>query len=190
VAALAETDRATGLDIELIAEIAEYFKEIKDELRCVLNPISEQIDTNVLIYQIPGGMLSNFVSQLKEQNALDKYNDVLKEVPRVRAELGYPPLVTPTSQIVGTQAVLNVLMGERYKVIPKEVKDYAVGVMAGPPQKIDSDIMVKLIQDEEPITCRPADCLNHEYEKMKAQHGNLDWLRRKRMFLLISYILL
>ncbi len=187
VAALAETERATGLDLELIVEVAEYFKEIKNELRCVLNPISEQIDTNVLIYQIPGGMLSNLVSQLKEQNALDKYDDVLKEMPRVRAELGYPPLVTPTSQIVGTQAVLNVLMGERYKVIPKEVKDYARGLYGRPPHKIDADVMVKLIQDEEPITCRPADLLEPEYEKMKAQAEKLGLVKKEEDIL--TYIL-
>ena len=187
VAALEETERATGLDIELITEVAEYFKKIKDELRCVLSPISEQIDTNVLVYQIPGGMLSNLVSQLKEQNALDKYGDVLQEMPRVRAELGYPPLVTPTSQIVGTQAVLNVLMGERYKVIPKEVKDYARGLYGRPPHKIDEDILVKLIQDEEPITCRPADLLEPEYEKMKAQAEKLGLVKKEEDIL--TYIL-
>lgn len=187
VAALADTERATGLDLELITEIAEYFKKIKDELRCVLNPISEQIDTTILLAQVPGGMLSNLVSQLNEQNALDKYKAVLEEIPKVRAELGYPPLVTPTSQIIGTQAVLNVLMGERYKVVPKEVKDYARGLYGKPPTKIHEDILVKLIQDDEPITCRPADLLEPEYEKMKLQGQNLGLIKKEEDVL--TYIL-
>ncbi|WMW25553.1 sodium-extruding oxaloacetate decarboxylase subunit alpha [Methanolobus sediminis] len=179
VASLAETGRATGLDLGLISEISQYFKELKEEYRCILNPISEQIDTNVLLYQIPGGMLSNLVSQLKEQNALDKYEDVLKEMPLVRAELGYPPLVTPTSQIVGTQAVLNVLMGERYKVIPKEVKDYVRGLYGRPPQKISDEIIAKIIGDEEPITCRPADLIAPEYEKAKKEAEEMGIVKKE-----------
>lgn len=169
VAALARTKYDTGLDLELLAEPSRYFKEIKEEYRGILDPISEQIDTNVLLYQIPGGMLSNLVSQLKEQNALDKYGAVLEEMPRVREELGYPPLVTPTSQIVGTQAVLNVLMGERYKVIPKEVKDYVRGLYGRSPAPISSEMIAKIIGDEEPITCRPADLLEPEYENLKKE---------------------
>jgi pyruvate carboxylase subunit B len=187
IAALAETKRATGLDLELISEIVAYFKEMKEEYRCILSPISEQIDTNVLLYQIPGGMLSNLVSQLKEQNALDKYKEVLAEMPKVRADLGYPPLVTPTSQIVGTQAVLNVLMGERYKVIPKEVKDYVRGLYGRPPQKIDDAIVGKIIGDEEPISCRPADLLEPEYEKMKAEAEKLGLVKKEEDIL--TYIL-
>jgi pyruvate carboxylase subunit B len=187
VAALADTKRATGLDMELLAEVASYFKDLKEEYRCILNPISEQIDTNVLLYQIPGGMLSNLVSQLKEQNALDRYNDVLAEMPKVRAELGYPPLVTPTSQIVGTQAVLNVIMGERYKVIPKEVKDYVRGLYGRPPQKISDEIVAQIIGDEEPITCRPADLLEPEYEKMKAEAEELGLVKKEEDIL--TYIL-
>jgi pyruvate carboxylase subunit B len=187
IAALAETKRATGLDLELISEIVAYFKEMKEEYRCILNPISEQIDTNVLLYQIPGGMLSNLVSQLQEQNALDKYKEVLAEMPKVRADLGYPPLVTPTSQIVGTQAVLNVLMGERYKVIPKEVKDYVRGLYGRPPQKIDAAIVGKIIGDEEPISCRPADLLEPEYEKMKAEAEKLGLVKKEEDIL--TYIL-
>jgi len=187
IAALAETKRATGLDLELISEIVAYFKEMKEEYRCILNPISEQIDTNVLLYQIPGGMLSNLVSQLQEQNALDKYKEVLAEMPKVRADLGYPPLVTPTSQIVGTQAVLNVLMGERYKVIPKEVKDYVRGLYGRPPQKIDDAIVGKIIGDEEPISCRPADLLEPEYEKMKAEAEKLGLVKKEEDIL--TYIL-
>ncbi|WP_342304459.1 sodium-extruding oxaloacetate decarboxylase subunit alpha [Methanolobus sp. ZRKC5] len=187
VAALAETKRATGLDLELISEISQHFKEIKEHYRCILDPISEQIDTNVLLYQIPGGMLSNLVSQLKEQNALDKFDEVLKEMPLVRAELGYPPLVTPTSQIVGTQAVLNVLMGERYKVIPKEVKDYVRGLYGRPPQKISDEIIAKIIGDEEPITCRPADLLKPEYEKMKKEAEEMGIIKKEEDIL--TYIL-
>lgn len=187
VAALADTNRSTGLDLELITEIAHYFKKIKDELRCVLDPISEQIDTSILTSQVPGGMLSNLVSQLKEQNALDKYNDVLEEMPRVRADLGYPPLVTPTSQIVGTQAVLNVLMGERYKVVPKEVKDYVKGLYGRPPGKIDEAILAKIIHDEKPIVCRPADLIEPEYEIMKKQANELGLVKKEEDIL--TYIL-
>jgi pyruvate carboxylase subunit B len=169
VAALKGTPYDTGLDLGAFEEVVAYFKDLKDKYRGILDPISEQIDTNVLIYQIPGGMLSNLVSQLKEQNALDKYNAVLSEMPKVREELGYPPLVTPTSQIVGTQAVLNVLMGERYKVIPKEVKDYVRGLYGRSPAPISPEIVGKIIGDEEPIHCRPADLLKPEYEKRKKE---------------------
>ncbi len=169
IAALKGTPYDTGLDLGIFEEVVAYFKGLREKYRGILDPISEQIDTNVLIYQIPGGMLSNLVSQLKEQNALDKYGAVLKEMPRVREELGYPPLVTPTSQIVGTQAVLNVLMGERYKVIPKEVKDYVRGLYGRSPAPLSPEIIGKIIGDEEPIHCRPADLLKPEYEKRKKE---------------------
>jgi len=166
VAALKGTPYDTGLDLFLLTEIKKYFEDLKEKYRGILDPISERIDTNVLKYQIPGGMLSNLVSQLKEQNALDKYNDVLAEMPRVREELGYPPLVTPTSQIVGTQAVLNVLMGERYKVVPKEVKDYVKGLYGRTPAPISKEIITKILGNEQPITCRPADLLAPELDKV------------------------
>jgi pyruvate carboxylase subunit B len=169
VAALKNTRFDTGLDLKMLGEAAAYFKKIKAEYKGILDPISEQVDTNVLVYQIPGGMLSNLVSQLKEQNALDKYDEVLEEMPRVRAELGYPPLVTPTSQIVGTQAVLNVLMGERYKVIPREVKDYVRGFYGRSPAPISEEIITTIIGTERPITVRPADLLKPEYEKIKKE---------------------
>lgn len=169
VAALKGTPYDTGLDLGAFEAVVDYFKSLKEKYTGILDPISEQIDTNVLIYQIPGGMLSNLVSQLKEQNALDKYAAVLDEMPKVRAELGYPPLVTPTSQIVGTQAVLNVLMGERYKVIPKEVKDYIRGLYGRSPAPISPEIIFKIIGDEEPIHCRPADLLKPEFEKRKKE---------------------
>jgi pyruvate carboxylase subunit B len=169
VAALQRTKYDTGLDLGLFTEVTKYFKDLKEEFRGILDPISEQVDANVLLYQIPGGMLSNLVSQLKEQNALDKYEAVLEEMPKVREELGYPPLVTPTSQIVGTQAVLNVLMGERYKVVPNEVKDYVRGFYGRSPAPISSEMIAKIIGDEVPITVRPADLLKPEYESLKKE---------------------
>ncbi|MCM1985862.1 sodium-extruding oxaloacetate decarboxylase subunit alpha [Methanococcoides seepicolus] len=169
VAALQRTKYDTDLDLGLFTEVTKYFKDLKEEFRGILDPISEQVDANVLLYQIPGGMLSNLVSQLKEQNALDKYEAVLEEMPKVREELGYPPLVTPTSQIVGTQAVLNVLMDERYKVVPNEVKDYVRGFYGRSPAPISSEMIAKIIGDEVPITCRPADLLKPEYESLKKE---------------------
>jgi pyruvate carboxylase subunit B len=166
VAALRGTPYDTGLDLILLTEIKKYFEDIKEKYRGILDPISERIDTNVLKYQIPGGMLSNLVSQLKEQNALGKYEAVLAEMPRVREELGYPPLVTPTSQIVGTQAVLNVLMGERYKVIPKEVKDYVKGLYGRTPAPVSKEIVQKVLGNEKQIKCRPADLLPPELDKV------------------------
>ena len=126
------------------------------------------MDIATLLYQVPGGMLSNLVSQLKNANAEDKYDEVLKEIPRVRADLGYPPLVTPSSQIVGTQAVLNVLMGERYKMVPKETKDIVRGMYGKTPVQISDEIRQKIIGDEKPITCRPADLLKPELPKVEA----------------------
>lgn len=165
VGALKGTDYDTGLDVALLTEIAAHFWKVKEKYKAILDPIAERIDTNVLVHQIPGGMLSNLVSQLKEQKAMDKYDEVLKETARVRKDLGYPPLVTPTSQIVGTQAVFNVVLGERYKMISKEVKDYIRGLYGRPPAPIDPEVRKKAIGDEKPITCRPADLLSPEYEK-------------------------
>jgi pyruvate carboxylase subunit B len=162
VGALLGTKYDTHLDLKLLAEIAEYFWKVKEKYGGVIDPIAERIDVNVLVYQIPGGMLSNLVSQLKQQNAMDKYDAVLKEVPVVRRELGYPPLVTPTSQIVGTQAVFNVVLGERYKVIPKEVKDYVKGLYGKAPGPIDPAVQKKVIGDEKPVTARPGDLLAPE----------------------------
>ena len=164
VAGLDGTPYDTGLDIALLTEIKEYFDGVKEKYRSILDPVSEKIDTSVLIHQIPGGMLSNLVSQLKEQNAMDRYDDVLKEMPKVREDLGYPPLVTPTSQIVGTQAVLNVLMGERYKVIPKEVRDYVRGIYGKPPAPINKQLLARVLGDDVAVTCRPADLLPPELE--------------------------
>jgi pyruvate carboxylase subunit B len=167
VASLQGTPYDTGLDLELLTEIKRYFEKIMEIYSPVFNPIAARIDTNVLVYQVPGGMLSNLVSQLVEQNAMDKYEEVLVEIPKVRKDLGYPPLVTPTSQIVGTQAVLNVITGDRYKMVPKEVKDYVKGLYGKSPAMIDPKVRLKVLCDEEPITVRPADLLAPEYENAK-----------------------
>ena len=167
VASLQGTPYDTGLDLELLTEIKRYFEKIMEIYAPVFNPIAARIDTNVLVYQVPGGMLSNLVSQLVEQKAMDKYEEVLVEIPKVRKDLGYPPLVTPTSQIVGTQAVLNVITGDRYKMVPKEVKDYVKGLYGKSPAMIDPKVRLKVLCDEEPITVRPADLLAPEYENAK-----------------------
>jgi len=179
VAALKETPYDTGLDLKLLTQIKKYFEEIRKKYSGILDPITERVDTDVLLYQIPGGMLSNFVSQLKQQNALDRYEDVLAEVPRVRKDLGYPPLVTPTSQIVGIQAVMNVLGKERYKNPSKEVKDYVKGFYGRPPAPIDSEIAHKIIGDEEPITCRPADLLEPELDKFRKEGEEMGIIKKE-----------
>jgi len=164
--------RDTGLDLNLLAQIAEYFAETRKKYAKFEGGVSG-VDVRVLQYQIPGGMISNLVAQLREQNALDRYEEVLAEVPRVRAELGYPPLVTPTSQIVGTQATLNVLLGERYKLVPEEVKAYVRGFYGRPPAPVDEQVRRLALGDEQPIDCRPADLLEPGYEKATAEIGDL-----------------
>lgn len=179
VAGVKGTQWDTGLDLVRLIEIKKYFEEIKEKYRGILDPISEKTDTSVLVYQVPGGMLSNLVSQLKEQNAMDKFDDVLIEMPRVREDLGYPPLVTPTSQIVGTQAVMNVLMGERYKVIPKEVKEYVRGMYGRSPAPIDKAIMDTVLGDEKPITCRPADLIEPELARLEEEARELGLVEKE-----------
>jgi pyruvate carboxylase subunit B len=179
VAALKNTPYDTGLDLKLLTHIKKYFEEIRKKYSSLIDPIAEKVDTDVLIYQIPGGMLSNFVSQLKQQNALDKYDEVLEEVPKVRKELGYPPLVTPTSQIVGIMAVMNVLSGERYKNVSTEVKEYIKGYYGRPPAPIDKEIAKKVIGDEKPITIRPADLLEPEFEKYKEEGEKLGIIKKE-----------
>jgi pyruvate carboxylase subunit B len=170
VAALKGTKFDTKLDMELLNEIRDYFDKIREKYKYLINPISERVDTRILLYQVPGGMLSNLVSQLKEQGALDKFEEVLKEIPNVRKDLGYPPLVTPSSQIVGTQAVMNVLTEERYKIITNEVANYVKGLYGKPPAPISKELVKRVLQDgEKPITCRPADLLKPEYEKVKEE---------------------
>ncbi len=172
VAMLAGTDRDTGLDLNLLAQIAAYFGEVRKKYARFESGM-KAADVRVLQYQIPGGMLSNLVSQLRGQNAEDKYEEVLAEVPRVRAELGYPPLVTPSSQIVGTQATLNVVLGERYKIIPEEVRQYIRNYYGRPPAPVDPEIQRLAIGDEKPIDRRPADLIPPGMEKAREEIGDL-----------------
>ncbi|QOX65635.1 oxaloacetate decarboxylase subunit alpha [Anoxybacterium hadale] len=161
------TEYDTGLNMDLLNQAAEYFRPIREKYIAsgLLDPKLMGVDINTLIYQVPGGMLSNLVSQLKQSNAMDKFEEVLKEVPRVREDLGYPPLVTPTSQIVGTQAVLNIVTGERYKMVPNEVKQLVKGMYGKTTVPIKDEIVKKIIGDEEVVTCRPADLIEPELEK-------------------------
>lgn len=165
VAALKDTPYDTGLDLSLLSDIADHFREVRKKYKKFESEFTA-INTKTLVVQIPGGMISNLANQLREQNALDKMNDVFAEIPRVRKDMGYPPLVTPTSQVVGTQATLNVLMGERYKVITSETRNYFKGLYGRPPGPIDEDARKKAIGDEKPITCRPADLLEPELDKL------------------------
>ena len=178
IAGLVGTPYATELDLKLLSEIKKYFEGIRKKYSSLIDPISEKVDTDVLLYQIPGGMLSNLVSQLKEQNALDRYEEVLKEMPRVREELGYPPLVTPTSQIVGIQAVMNVLSGERYKNVTKEVKEYIKGYYGRPPAPINKKIAMKIIGNAEIIDTRPADLLKPELENFRAEGEKMGIIKK------------
>ena len=161
----------TGFDQQLLAEIADYFRPMRDEAldTGLLNPKNLGVNIKTLLYQVPGGMLSNLTSQLKEQHAEDKFYEVLEEVPRVRKDLGEPPLVTPSSQIVGTQAVFNVIMGERYKVVTKETKDVLSGKYGATARPFNPEVQKKCIGDIEPITCRPADLLEDELDKLESE---------------------
>ena len=171
VATLKGTERDTGLDLNKLSDAAAHFRGVAQALkeRGSLDPKVLQVDTNTLLYQVPGGMLSNLISQLKQANAEDKYYDVLAEVPRVREDFGYPPLVTPTSQIVGTQAVLNVLSGERYKMVTKESKGLLRGEYGQLPAPVNEEVRKKAIGDDEVITCRPADLLQPELDKYREE---------------------
>ena len=169
VAALKGTPCDPGFDMDLLNEIAGYFRELRekyyDPLK-LINPKSEKVDPSIIIHQIPGGMFSNLLEQLREQNALGRLKEVLEEVPKVRKELGYPPLVTPTSQLVGIQAVFNVLSGKRYSIVPKEVKEYVKGLYGKPPAPINEEVKKKAIGKEKHITCRPADLLESVLDKI------------------------
>lgn len=172
---LKESGYDLPIEVEKLEEIAEYFKPIRD--RYVESGVFDrkmlETEPKTLLYQVPGGMLSNLYSQLKQANAVDKYELVLKEVPKVREDLGFPPLVTPLSQMVGTQASFNVLMNERYKVIPKEIKDYVHGKYGESPGPVDSDIQHKIIGDDPVMTERPADFIEAEMPKLKEELGEL-----------------
>ena len=171
VAALAGTEYDTGLDIKKISEISAYFRPIREKYvkDGLLDARTMCPDINALIYQIPGGMLSNLISQLKQAGAMDKFDAVLEEVPRVRADLGYPPLVTPTSQIVGSQAVLNVLSGERYKIVTNEVKGVAAGEYGRTPAPIDPGFQKRILGDKPVIDCRPADLLEDRLPQLRTE---------------------
>jgi pyruvate/oxaloacetate carboxyltransferase len=159
VAALKGTPRDTGLDLTALNRVADYFYDVRRKYAEFESPVNNQIKTDVLVSQIPGGMLSNLVAQLRQQNAEDKLEAVLAEMPQVRKDLGYPPLVTPTSQICGSQAALNVMTGKRYSVVATETKNYVMGLYGEPPGPISDEIKNKVLGKKEPITCRPADLL-------------------------------
>jgi len=172
VAALQGTDRDTGLDLGKLSEIGKHFAKVRKNY-AHLEMKSYGVDTNVLQFQVPGGMISNLVNQLREQGQEDKLPAVLQEIPRVRADLGFPPLVTPSSQICGSQAVLNVLTGERYKMVPKEVKSIVKGMYGRTPAPIAPEFRRQILGDEAAIDCRPADLIPPEMEKAKAEIGAL-----------------
>ena len=176
VASLIGTSRDTGIDLLKLRAVRNICLQVREKYAGLIDPISERVDSDVLIYQLPGGMISNIVSQLREQDALNRWDEVLAEIPRVREDLGYPPLVTPTSQIVGTQAVLNVLVnGQRYRNVTKEVKDYVHGLYGKSPAPVNHEIQKLIIGEDEVITVRPADLLEPAYEKLKeeAEKGGL-----------------
>jgi pyruvate carboxylase subunit B len=187
VASLIGTKRDTGIKLTTLRDIKNVASGIRRKYDCLIDPISVRIDSDVLVYQLPGGMISNLVSQLKEQSALDKMDEVLKEIPMVRKDLGYPPLVTPTSQIVGTQAVLNVLMGDRYKTVTNEVRDYLKGMYGKSPAPLDDVLIASIIGNEERIYCRPADTLGPIYDKMKIDAESQGLIRKEEDVL--TYIL-
>ncbi len=168
VATLKGHERDTGLDLNALSEAAKHFRKVFDRMKAegLISDKSLRVDTNTLLYQVPGGMLSNLISQLKQANAEDRYYEVLAEVPRVRKDFGYPPLVTPTSQIIGSQAVLNVLMG-RYKTFPKESKALLRGEYGRLPGEVNEEVRRKAIGDAEVVTCRPADLLKPELENYR-----------------------
>ncbi|MCE8013018.1 sodium-extruding oxaloacetate decarboxylase subunit alpha [Billgrantia desiderata] len=168
VAILKGTERDTNLDLELLEDIAGYFREVRKKYAAFEGSL-RGIDSRILVAQVPGGMLTNMESQLKEQGAGDKLDDVLAEIPRVREDLGFIPLVTPTSQIVGTQAVMNVMMGERYKSISKEVQALLKGEYGAAPAPFNKELQSRVLEGGEPITCRPADLLEAEMDRLAAE---------------------
>ncbi|MFZ5652110.1 MAG: pyruvate carboxylase subunit B [Bacillota bacterium] len=166
VASLDQGPFTTGLDLTKLSRIADYFREARKKY-VQYDSSSSSVDTNVLLYQVPGGMISNFVNQLKEQNALDKLPQVLAEVPRVREDFGFPPLVTPSSQIVGAQAAINVIVGQRYLFATDEVKNYMRGFYGRPPAPVNEEVRKKIIGNEDPITVRPADLIEPELPRAR-----------------------
>ncbi len=179
VAAFQGTEYDTGLDLKLLTEIRAYFMTLREKYikEGLLDPKMLAVDANALIYQVPGGMLSNLLSQLKQAGKEDQLDAVLQEVPRVRKDAGMPPLVTPTSQIVGTQAVFNVIMGERYKMVTKEFKELVRGGYGKTPVPVDPEFQKSIIKDETPISCRPADLLEPELETLRKECA--DWTEQE-----------
>jgi pyruvate/oxaloacetate carboxyltransferase len=173
VAALKDTPYDTGLDLAKLGKIADYFYGVRRNYAEFESPVNNQIKTDVLTSQIPGGMLSNLVAQLRQQKAEDKLDAVLAEMPHVRKDLGYPPLVTPTSQIVGSQAALNVMTGKRYAVVATETRNYVMGLYGEPPGAISDEIKHKILGKKEPITCRPADLLKPGLDQARTDAGSL-----------------
>ena len=175
VMSLRGTEYDTGIDIHVLHRAEPVMTRIVNKYteNGLLGPKSLQTNPNILNYQVPGGMLSNMIKQLSDQGAMDRYEDVLVEIPKVRKDLGYPPLVTPMSQMVGTQAVLNVLNGERYKMCTREVRDYLHGKYGKAPSVIDEEVRKKIIGDDEVITCRPADLLKPEFEGLKKKYQDI-----------------
>lgn len=169
--ALEDLGFETGLNMEKVTEVAEHFNPIRDRFRDegILKDKVKDVEPKTLIYQVPGGMLSNLLSQLTEAGLADKYDEVLAEVPRVRADMGYPPLVTPLSQIVGTQAVMNIIAGERYKMVPNEIKDYLKGLYGRPPAPINEAVKAQIIGNEASITVRPADLIEPQLPTLREE---------------------
>ena len=168
IAALKGTERDTGLDIEAIEEVAAYFRAVRKKYAKYEGAL-RGVDSRILVAQVPGGMLTNMENQLKEQGAADKFDAVLQEIPKVREDLGFIPLVTPTSQIVGTQSVLNVLTGERYKTISKETQGILKGEYGAAPSPMNAELQARVLDGAEPVTCRPADLLEPEMDKLEAE---------------------
>ncbi len=179
VAALQGTEYDTGIDLSSLTEVRDYFMKLRQKYldNGLLDPKMLATDASALIYQVPGGMLSNLLSQLKQAGKVDKFDEVLREVPRVRSDSGMPPLVTPTSQIVGTQAVFNIITGERYKTVTKEFKGLVRGEYGKTPAPIDPEFRKKIIGDADPIDCRPADLLKPELDKLREECA--EWVEQE-----------
>jgi pyruvate carboxylase subunit B len=183
---LVGTKHDAQLDLKALAEATAYFKELRPRYESLINPISERVDTRVLEYQVPGGMLSNLLSQLSIQNKLDRFEEVLAEVPRVRADFGYPPLVTPSSQIVGVQAVFNVLLGERYKVVGTETKEMVRGMYGRTPAPIDEAVLKKILKNDKPIEGRPADHIAPELPALREKFESTGLIKRPEDLLTLA----
>jgi pyruvate/oxaloacetate carboxyltransferase len=173
VAALMGTPYDTGLDLRLLGEVAQYFHDVRKKYAEYDSPVSSQIKPDVLLSQVPGGMMSNLIAQLRQARAEHRLEAVLAEMPNVRADLGYPPLVTPTSQIVGAQAALNVITGKRYAAVPTETTNYLMGMYGEPPGPVNEEVRRKVLGRRQPITCRPADLIPPGLEEARRQIGSL-----------------